>query len=100
MYLSRMLDLPKRIFWDTNMEHIDWATNARFVIHRVITRGEIKDWVVIKKYYGLERIKQEILQMRDLDDLTLNFFSQYFGIEKEKFRCYTMRQLMPAHWLY
>jgi len=97
MYLSRMLDLPKRIFWDTNMEHIDWATNARFVIYRVITRGEIKDWVVIKKHYGLERIKQEILQMRDLDDLTLNFFSQYFGIEKEKLRCYTMRQLMPAH---
>ena len=90
-----MLDLPKRLFWDTNMEHIDWATNARFVIHRVITCGEIKDWVVIKKHYGLERIKQEILQMRFLDDMTLNFFSVIFEIEKEEFRSYKLRDSLP-----
>jgi len=94
-YFSRMLDLPKRIFWDTNMIDIDWDAHARFVIERVITHGRIEDWVMIKAYYGIDRIKEEILQIRFLDDKTLNFFSVIFDIEKEQFRCYKLRASLP-----
>ncbi|MCH8318384.1 MAG: 1-acyl-sn-glycerol-3-phosphate acyltransferase, partial [Bacteroidetes bacterium] len=54
----------------------------------------------IKKFYGLQKIKKEIISMRYLDKKTLNFFSIYFDVPKTKFRCYTMKQLFPAHWDY
>ena len=95
-----MLDLPKRLFWDTNMERLDWDVHARFVIDRIIKRGNINHWKAIKSYYGLERIKHEIPQIRDLGDLSLNFFSEYFDIPLTEFRYYQMRGLMPEHILF
>ena len=89
------MNLPKKIFWDTDMNVIDFKAHARFVIQRVIQKGALKDWTTIKKYYGLDFIKQEILLMRNLDTKTLNFFSVYFGLPKTQFRCYTIQQSTP-----
>lgn len=92
--------LPSWLFWDTDPDTIDWEKNDRYVIERVITRGFLRDWNEIKRYYGINRIKIEIVSMRFLDKLTHNFFSIYFDIPKEKFRCYTMKQYFPGHWDY
>ena len=66
--------------------------NARFIIQRVISRGSISDWKKIKEFYGLDFIKKEILHMRYLEPKTLNFFSVYFNLEKNLFRCYSNQQ--------
>jgi len=95
-----MLDLPKRLFWDTNMENLDWDTHARFVIERVVQYGYISDWIAIKRHYGLKKIKTELLQSRYLDKKTLNFFSLYFNIPKTKFRCYNTHPSVKALWDY
>ena len=89
------MTLPDRLFWDTDLSTLDFKAHARFIIQRVIQRGSLEDWVSIKQHYGLEFIKQEIVLMRHLDPKTLNFFSGYFGIEKEKFRCYSAPQSTP-----
>lgn len=87
------MDLNQNLFWDTDINQIDFQEHARFVIHRVITRGDLKDWVQIREFYGLECIKNHILNMRDLDKRTLSLFSTYFNIKREKFRCYSTLQL-------
>jgi len=87
------MNLPNHLFWDIDLKSLDYKSNARFVIQRVIQKGSIDDWKMIKAFYGLEFIKKEILQMRDLDPLTLNFFSTYFGINKKDFRCYTTNEV-------
>ena len=89
------LTLPDRLFWDTDLSTLDCKKHARFIIHRVITRGRYDDWLTVRAYYGIDFVRQEILQMRHLDPKTLHFFSFYFGIEKEKFRCYTAKQSTP-----
>ncbi len=94
------MDLPRHLFWDINYSSLDTETHARFIIQRVIQRGSIQDWTDIKEFYGLEFIKREILLIRTLDPKTLNFFSTYFGISKEKFRCYTTQQSTPQHYNY
>ena len=94
------MNLSPTLFWDTDVDSIDWEKQARSIIERVITRGDIDDWKQIKKFYGLPKIKKEIISMRYLDKKTLNFFSIYFDVPKTKFRCYTMKQLFPAHWDY
>lgn len=68
--------------------------------HRVFQQGygTIEDWLAIKSFYGLERIKNEMLQERHLDKKTLSFLSCIFDIPKEKFRCYTEHLSSPPHW--
>ena len=94
------MNLPKILFWDSNIANVDYEQHARSIIERVITRGSLADWKMIKDYYGLNRIEEEILQMRTLDAITLNFFSQFFDKPKKQFRCYTQDALIQQLWDY
>jgi len=94
------MQLSKVIFWDSDYENINWTEKARFVIGRVLMYGTIDDWNTIKSFYGLEKIKNEMLQERYLDQKSLSFLSCIFDIPKEKFRCYTKQQSSLPHWDY
>jgi hypothetical protein len=91
------MDLSPVIFWDVDFASIDWHKRSRFVIGRVVRYGTVKDWQIIKENYGLEVIKQEMLQEPDLDKLSLSFLSCILNIKKEEFKCYTSRQLRLQH---
>jgi hypothetical protein len=92
------MNLSKGIFWDTNYDTIDWDKKVRYVIGRVVTRGNWSDWLAIRAYYGLDRIKAEMLQERSIDKKSLNFLSNLFNIPKTEFRCYILQRSNPGHW--
>jgi hypothetical protein len=94
------MNLSKVLFWETSYDTIDWDKKARYVIERVVTYGAMSDWNAIRAYYGMDRIRDEMLQSRDLDPKTLNFLRCIFDIPKEKFRCYNIIQSNPGHWVY
>ena len=94
------MNLSRGIFWDTHYDAIDWDKNLRYVIERVVSYGKISDWNAIRERYGLERIRDEMLQSRDLDPKTLSFLSCIFEIPKAQFRCYNTIQSNPGHWVY
>jgi hypothetical protein len=94
------MELSKTLFWDTDINKIDYEKNARHIIERVLQRGMLNDWFIIKKYYGLDRIKKEILQIRYLDKVSLNFCCKYFKISKEQFKCYNTDQSIRQLWNY
>ncbi len=94
------MDLDISLFWDVEFENVDYDKYSQFIINRVLLRGDIKDWQEIKFYYGIERIKQEILQMKYLDERTLNFCSIYFNISKIDFKCYNTPQSTKELWNY
>ena len=87
--------LDSGLFWDADIMSVDWEKNARWVIARVLSHGNQSDFKEVVKYYGLERMKQEMLQVRYLDKKTLSFVSVLFETPKERFRCYTLRQSNP-----
>jgi hypothetical protein len=91
------MQLSSVIFWDTNSSMIDWDKRAQFVIQRVVMYGTVQDWEAIKKYYGLNKIRELMLRERELDPKALSFLSCIFGIPKEQFRCSKEKQLTPAH---
>ncbi len=94
------LELEPALFWDVDLKKFDFKKYSIQVIDRVLMNGNIKDWVEIKNFYGLDKIKEIALQLRYLDKLTLNFCSWYFNIPKEKFRCYNTQQSVKEHWDY
>lgn len=92
--------LSKQAFWDVDMEKIDYEKNARFVIEKVITRGTLKDFLEIRKYYGDKKIKEEILKTRWLSNIDMSFCCSVFDLQPQQFRCYTIKQSNPKLWVY
>jgi hypothetical protein len=93
-------ELPRILFWDTDYSKIDWDAKARYVIERVVTYGTVADWRTLQQMYGMKRIREEVLQSREIDPKTLSFLSVIFDLPKERFRCYTLAQSSPVHWNY
>ena len=91
-------NISKTAFWDVNFDEIDFEKNTRDVINRVLMNGKLSDWLEINDFYGIEKIKQEIIQMRYLSNITLNFCCFYYQIPKEEFRCYKLKQSIPKLW--
>lgn len=97
---NQLPDFSKSLFWDINQSTLDADKNARFIVERVITRGRLSDWRKLFSFYGMERIKNEVLQVRYLDQLTLNFCSSFFNVPKSEFRCYNQPQSIQALWTF
>lgn len=94
------MNLSRVIFWDIDYAQIDFTKSKRFVISRVVQYGTAADWKKIKEYYGLEVIKNEMTKERNLDARSLSFLSCILELPKEKFRCYTDKQLLQEHFSY
>ena len=82
------MNLSRNIFWDVDYDTLDWEKHSRFVICRVLERGEMNDWFEIKKYYGVEKIKEAAVAARSLNPKVLHFCSNYFQVPLNQFRCY------------
>lgn len=81
--------LNKELFWDINYKQIDFEKNKEFLVSRVLELGDLKDFTFLKKKYGFEQIKKIAKRVKYLDKKSLNFWSFYFKIPKEKFSCFT-----------
>jgi len=79
----------KHLFWDTNIDNIDLEKHSRFIIERVVMRGNISDWKWMHRIYSKEIISRKIVEIRYLDPKTLSFLSVIYKIPKEQFRCYS-----------
>ncbi len=98
--MEKALNLSPVLFWDIEFQELDYDKNARQIIERVITRGSLNDWFEIKSFYGIERMKKEVVKIRSLDSLNLNFCSKYFNIPLNQFKCYNIPPSYQQLWSY
>lgn len=92
--------LSSHIFWDTDINSLDFDHDAKLITHRVLEYGTISDWKLIKHLYGLARIKEIAVNLRTLDDVTLAFLCTIFHLQKTDFRCYRLKQSIGNSWTY
>ena len=50
--------LPKVLFWDTDIEKIDWQKYKNYVINRVFERGTEKEIKEIISFYGEDTVRE------------------------------------------
>ncbi|GAB4231763.1 MAG: hypothetical protein Tsb0034_04210 [Ekhidna sp.] len=86
------MNLPSHLFWDIERSKLDFDEHASFIIERVASRGDLKDWDEIVDFYGKTRALAIAKTIKNSDRKTINFLSLYFGIEKAEFECYTGAQ--------
>ncbi|MCI5141070.1 MAG: hypothetical protein D3909_04945 [Candidatus Electrothrix sp. ATG1] len=84
--------LRSALFWDVDIATLDPETHARYIIGRVVTRGDLSDWNTLKELYDHQRIRQEVVHLRSLDARSLSFLSCYYDIDRTLFKCFTSTQ--------
>jgi hypothetical protein len=71
-------------------EELEIEMGAAWLIEHMLTKGDIKDVINIRRYYGDEKIKEEVVKIRWLSKLDLNFYAGIFEIPKEEFLTYQL----------
>jgi hypothetical protein len=90
----------KRIFWDVNFEKIDYDLRANWVIERVFGRGDVEDVRNCIRYYGLDKIREALVNAKWLSKQTVYFAAAILDNDLTDYRCYKLAQLNPEHWIY
>ena len=93
-------DFSKHLFWDVNRNNLDLERSKKTIITNVLDYGLINDWNIIYNYYGINEIAKTMLDVRDLDEKSMNFIAKLSNIPKENFLCYTTKQLNRQHWVF
>lgn len=91
-------DFSPHLFWDVDLDTFNLENYQKFMTERVLEYGTLEDFKLLKKLYGIEKIKQISLDIRSLTPVTLSFLSHIFKIDKTEFRCYKYRQLVQNYW--
>ncbi|MCL2073011.1 MAG: hypothetical protein FWH18_03755 [Marinilabiliaceae bacterium] len=89
-----------RIFWDINLDKLDYDKSANFIIERVFERGDVEDIRQCRRYYNEEKVAEALLNAKFLMLKTIYLVSAVVGKPLEDFRCYKQRVSTPEHYPY
>jgi hypothetical protein len=93
-------EISQKAFWDVRFAEIDFDKNSLQVMEKVFNYGTWNDQVAIMKFYGLIRIRKEIVEAGYLRKSVLSFLCTILQLQKTDFTCYIKMQSHPLPWSY
>jgi antitoxin HigA-1 len=69
--------LRKNLFWDTDINAIDWEKQAKAVIERIFERGNITEKKEILRFYGATKVRSIISMPATESKLTRGMQSKF-----------------------
>jgi hypothetical protein len=88
----KVSDFSSHLFWDIKRDELDLNTNRSFIVKRTLEYGLMQDWNLINRYYGFDAIVEMAKTFRSLEPKTFSFILTLSGLQKEAFRCSTIKQ--------
>lgn len=86
--------LNPALFWDYDANKLHPIKNKVLIFERVFTRGSLEEYRLLLSFYKENDLKEGIVNIPQLDPITLNFLSVVFDIPKPEFKCYGKKQWM------
>ena len=83
------------LFWDTDLSALSLDDSPGYVIQRVLEHGQMSDWQLINKYYGLDKIVEECKQLRTLDPVCLAFITTHFTYGRKRLQMLSFQTVLP-----
>jgi len=77
----------KTLFWDVDLNKTDLEKNAEFVIGRVLDFGDLEDFMVIRKIYGLKKIKRAAFKHVFESPRSANFWELILKLSPQSLSC-------------
>lgn len=72
------------LFWDIDRQSLDVEQHKRFIIERILARGDTDDFLFAERTYGSDAIRETLLKAKTLDRKSLSFWCFYFNIDKRR----------------
>ena len=91
-------NLSRTAFWDVDFAQLDFEADSLLVMSKVFNYGRWTDILEVFKYYGLERVKQEIVQAAYLKKTVLSFLCVILDLTENDFTAYQRRQERKPVW--
>jgi hypothetical protein len=73
----------QNLFWDANIADIDLARHQRYIVERVVTRGNMDAFKKLNEIYHRSEIVSALVKSKQLDKRTAHFCSWYYNILPE-----------------
>ena len=73
-------NISKTAFWDVDFENLDFENNSLFIMDKVFNYGLWADVIAILKYYGLERVKEELI-LKGLNEDQVEIIETYLTMD-------------------
>jgi len=93
----KISDLSPHLFWDVDRSKIEWDKNPHFLVQRILEYGLDNDWQILKSKYGIKKLAKVATELRSLDKIAMYFVGTISNTPIQKFRCYTLKQLIPHY---
>jgi hypothetical protein len=81
--MNLISQLSPHLFWDVNPGELETDRSKKLIIKRVLEYGLWEDWLLLKKFYGLETITNITRDFRELDARSLAFIAHLSGFLKK-----------------
>jgi len=89
----------QHLFWDVDLEKMDSAKNKRFIIERILARGNLDDFRWAFSFFKKELIKDVLINAKSLDAKSQNFWCLYFNLDKLKCTQNQLTKKQSAFWM-
>jgi hypothetical protein len=96
-----MINLPIRdeLFWDINFRSMDDKKNKQIIIERVLSFGNVAEFIAIERFYGQKTIKKVLSKIGYFDPKTLEFIKSYYSIKQSDLKCFIKKLPGQKHWI-
>jgi hypothetical protein len=93
-------NISKIAFWDVNFDNIDFQENSVFVMNKVFNYGTWDDIIETLRFYGIERVRKEVIKSSYFKNTTLSFLCVILHLTEQDFVSYQQRQKWTSTWNY
>ncbi len=77
----------KQYFWDVDFNSLDKSAYPKFIIKRVLDRGDTRAIHWLLKEYSQDSIRNVIKESRDISARTVNFWALFLNISPSEILC-------------
>lgn len=91
-----------KYFWDVNTATVNPQTSPKYVINRLLDKGDFEAVRWVLSTFSTVIIIQSITTSRDFSVKSATFWARYLNIPKEDFLCMRQpyRAMRSLHWMY
>ncbi len=91
-------DFSSHLFWDVDVSSVDLEKNRAWLVRRVLEKGLLKDWLLLKKCYSKNELREAVTSLRSLEKKATSFACATLDLDRTQLRCYTNKQSQATPW--
>jgi len=93
-------NLSRTAFWDVDFDTIDFQADSLLVMNKVFNYGTWSDILEILRFYGLGRVRHEVVEGAYYKPTALSFLCLILNLNERDFKAYQNRQARSSIWNY